>query len=205
MSFLDNYEDVATRIQRFWATHPTGKIHTSITDIDIKAGYVLVECRVYREFEDAEPSGIDFAFGNVATYNVQMKKWFVEDTVTSAIGRAVGLVLGADKRPTAQNMAQVEQVDSAIIKASANDYDPWAGTNITTTPIGDVLPVISQALTGNATDPTPRCTHGARVWKTGEKNGKKWAHYKCQEANRDNQCAPVWYVIGSDGKWKPQV
>jgi hypothetical protein len=206
MSFLDNYEDVATRIQRFWVTHPTGKIHTSITDIDIKAGYVLVECRVYREFEDSEPSGIDFAFGNVATYNVQMKKWFVEDTVTSAIGRAVGLVLGADKRPTAQNMAQVERVDPVIIKSAAEDaYDPWAGTNTTITPIGDVIPAIEEALTGNATDPTPRCNHGARVWKTGEKNGKVWAHYKCQEANRANQCPPIWYVVGSDGKWKPQV
>ena len=205
MSFLDNYEDVATRIQRFWATHPTGKIHTSITDIDIKAGYVLVECRVYREFEDAEPSGIDFAFGNVVTYNVQMKKWFVEDTVTSAIGRAVGLVLGADKRPTAQNMAQVEQVDPAIIKASADDYDPWSGIITTTASISQVFPGLVEAITGNATDPTPRCTHGARLWKTGEKNGKAWAHYKCQEANRANQCPPIWYVVGADGKWKPQA
>jgi len=204
MSFLDNYEDVATRIQRFWATHPTGKIHTSITDIDIKAGYVLVECRVYRKYTDTEPSGIDFAFGNVATYNVQMKKWFVEDTVTSAIGRAVGLVLGADKRPTAQNMAQVEQVDTTIVRLSADDYDPWTGMNAVK-PIADVLPAIAEALTGNATDPTPRCTHGARVWKTGEKNGKAWAHYKCQEANRANQCPPIWYVVGADGKWKPQV
>lgn len=201
MSFLDNYEDVATRIQRFWATHPTGKIHTAITDIDIKAGYVLVECRVYREFEDAEPSGIDFAFGNVATYNVQMKKWFVEDTVTSAIGRAVGLVLGADKRPTAQNMSQVERVDQSIVKSSADDYDPWTGVDT----VKAFIPGIIEHLEGTATDPTPRCVHGARVWKTGEKNGKKWAHYKCQEANRDNQCVPFWYVVGSDGKWKPQV
>jgi len=67
MSFLDNYEDVAARIQRFWKAHPAGKIHTAIIDVDLKAGYILVECRVYREFEDVEPSGIDYAFGNVAT------------------------------------------------------------------------------------------------------------------------------------------
>ena len=87
MAFLDNYEDVAARIARFWATYPSGKIHTHIIDVDVKAGYILIECRVYKEFEDAEPSGIDYAFGNVATYNAGMKKWFVEDTVTSAIGR----------------------------------------------------------------------------------------------------------------------
>lgn len=198
------YEDVAARIIRFWKAYPNGKIHTSIIDVDLKSGYILVECRVYKNYEDAEPSGIDFAFGNVATYNVQMKKWFVEDTVTSAIGRAIGLVLGSDKRPTAQNMAQVEQVDPAIIKASADDYDPWTGMNAIK-PIADVLPAITEVLAGKATDPTPRCTHGARVWKTGEKNGKAWAHYKCQEANRANQCAPIWYVVGSDGKWKPQI
>lgn len=190
MSFLENYEDVATRIQRFWATHPSGKIHTSITDIDLIAGYVLVECRVYREFEDHEPSGIDFAYGNVSTFNAGMKKWFVEDTVTSAIGRAVGLVLGTDKRPTAQNMAHVEPSEpKAVVWDAQEPEDPWA----------------TNATTHNTTDPTPRCDHGSRVWKTGEKNGKAWAHYKCQEANRENQCAPIWYVVGSDGKWKPQV
>jgi len=191
MSFLENYEDVATRIQRFWATHPSGKIHTSIIDIDLIAGYVLVECRVYKEFEDHEPSAIDFAYGNVATFNAGMKKWFVEDTVTSAIGRAVGLVLGTDKRPTAQNMAQVEQhaEPKAVAWDAQEPEDPWA----------------NNADAGNTTVPTPRCDHGARVWKVGKKkDGNEWGGYMCQEANRDNQCSPVWYVIGSDGKWKAQ-
>ncbi|TRZ84904.1 MAG: hypothetical protein D4R83_07675 [Streptomycetaceae bacterium] len=205
MSFLDNYEDIATRIQRFWATYPNGRIETNILDFNAEKGYVLIQCRVWRDIEDLNPAGTDIAFGNVSAYNIQMKRFFCEDTSTSAIGRAVGLVLGADKRPTAQNMAQVEQVDPAIIKASADDYDPWAGTNTTTTPISQVIPTIAEALTDNASDPTPRCTHGARVWKTGEKNGKAWAHYKCQEANRANQCPPIWYVVGADGKWKPQV
>ena len=204
MSFLDNYEDVATRIQRCWATYPNGRIETNILDFNAEKGYVLIQCRVWRDIDDLNPAGTDIAFGNVSAYNIQMKRFFCEDTSTSAIGRAVGLVLGTDKRPTAQNMAQVEQVDPAIIKASADDYDPWTGMNAVK-PIADVIPVIQEALTGNATDPTPRCTHGARVWKTGEKNSKVWAHYKCQEANRANQCAPIWYVVGADGKWKPQV
>lgn len=190
MSFLAGYEDVAARIQRFWATHPSGKIHTSIVDIDIKEGYILIECRVYKEFEDHEPSGIDFAYGNVANFNSTMKKWWVEDTVTSAIGRAVGLVLGTDKRPTAQNMAHVETSEpKAVVWDAQEPEDPWT----------------THTTTHNTTEPTPRCDHGSRVWKTGEKNGKAWAHYKCQEANRENQCAPIWYVVGSDGKWKPQV
>jgi hypothetical protein len=125
VSFLDNYEDVAARIQRFWATYPKGKIHTSIMDVNLEKGYVLVECRIYRNYEDQEPAGIDYAFGNVNTYNVQMKKWFIEDTCTSAIGRCAGLVLGTDKRPTVQNMQQVEQIDSHIVQDSAVAYDYW--------------------------------------------------------------------------------
>ena len=209
MSFLDNYEDVATRIQRFWATYPNGRIETNILEFNAEKGYVLIQCRVWRDIDDLHPAGTDIAFGNVATYNVQMKKFFCEDTSTSAIGRCIGLVLGSDKRPTAQNMAQVENIDSKIVAASADDYDPWTGMNAVK-PIGDVIPGIEEALLPNAIvvnplDPTPRCTHGARIWKMGEKNGKAWAHYKCQEANRANQCAPIWYVVGSDGKWKPQV
>ena len=67
MSFLDNYEDVAARIQRFWATYPNGKIHTAIKAIDIEKGFILIECQVFRNYEDQEPAGIDYAFGNVNT------------------------------------------------------------------------------------------------------------------------------------------
>lgn len=198
MSFLDNYEDVATRIQRFWATHPSGKIHTHIIDVDIIKGYILVECRVYREFEDREPSGIDFAFGNVATYNANMKKWFIEDTVTSAIGRAVGLVLGSDKRPTAQNMAQVEQVDVEIVKDTASDpIDLWA------TPLMEPMAEVVARL---GAEVLPSCKHGDMKFNTGNKNGKAWGGWFCDfhTDNKALKCPPQWADLGADGKWKVQ-
>ena len=215
MAFLDNYEDVAARIARFWATYPSGKIHTHIMDVDVKAGYILIECRVYKEFEDAEPSGIDYAFGNVATYNAGMKKWFVEDTVTSAIGRAVGLVLGAPQRPTAQNMAQVEQIDQSIVQASATDEDLWAtfpsyktaseAEQSGVASLGSSMDEIKTQLGGTMLAAAPRCPHGVMVWKTGEKNGRAWGGYMCTEKVRDRQCKPVFYTLASDGQWKPQV
>ena len=198
MSFLDNYEDVAARIQRFWATHPTGKIHTNIVDVDILKGYILVECRVYKEFEDTTPSGIDFAFGNVATYNANMKKWFIEDTVTSAIGRAVGLVLGSDKRPTAQNMAQVEQVDVSIVKDTADDpIDLWA------TPLVEPMAQVVAQIQG---EPQLRCKHGEMKFNSGKKNDKSWGGWFCDfhTDNKALKCAPQWADLGSDGKWQVQ-
>lgn len=210
MSFLDNYEDVAARIQRFWATYPTGKIHTSIVDVNLEKGYVLIECRVYKEFEDQEPSGIDFAFGNVNTYNVQMKKWFIEDTCTSAIGRCVGLVLGSDKRPTVQNMAQVEQIDSKIVQNSADDVvDLWA-THVQESGIptlGAAIETIKENLGGVQVAAAPMCAHGHMIWKEGtsSKNGKAWGGYMCVEKVKAKQCPPVWFTLASDGQWKPQV
>lgn len=48
------------------------------------------------------------------------------------------------------------------------------------------------------------CQHGDRVWRDGEKNGRAWGGWACP-ADKPNQCAMKWYVLGSDGQWKPQV
>jgi hypothetical protein len=221
VSFLDNYEDVAARIQRFWANYPDGKIHTSIMDVNLEKGYVLVECRIYRHYEDQEPAGIDYAFGNVATYNVQMKKWFIEDTCTSAIGRCAGLVLGTDKRPTVQNMQQVEQIDSHIVQDSAKDYDYWntkhgdvpsfqtreAAEAAGMPTLGTAIDEIKGTLGGVQVAAAPMCVHGHMIWKEGvsAKNNKGWGGYMCVEKVKTKQCAPAWYVLTSDGQWKPQV
>jgi len=214
MAFLDNYEDVATRIQRFWATYPNGRIESNILDFNAEKGYVLIQCRVWRDIEDPNPAGTDIAFGNVATYNIQMKKFFCEDTSTSAIGRCIGLVLGSDKRPTAQNMAQVENVDQAIVQASATDEDLWATFPSYKTAdeaeqsgvpsIGSSMQEIKTQLGGQLVQSAPMCRHGHMVFKTGDKNGRAWGGYMCTEKAKVNQCPPVWYTLGSDGQWKPQ-
>jgi len=214
MAFLDNYEDVATRIQRFWATYPNGRIESNILDFNAEKGYVLIQCRVWRDIEDPNPAGTDIAFGNVATYNIQMKKFFCEDTSTSAIGRCIGLVLGSDKRPTAQNMAQVENVDQAIVQASATDEDLWATFPSYKTAdeaeqsgvpsLGSSMAAIKTQLGGQLVQSAPMCRHGHMVFKTGDKNGRAWGGYMCTEKAKVNQCPPVWYTLGSDGQWKPQ-
>jgi hypothetical protein len=69
----------------------------------------LVKAEAYREYEDAVPSAVDYAFGNVATLTNNMKKWLIEDTVTSAYGRVIGLLTPSEGgRPTKQDMEKVE-------------------------------------------------------------------------------------------------
>ena len=220
MSFLDNYEDVAARIARLWATHPTARVQTNIVDFNAEKGYVLIQAQIFREYEDINPSATDYAFGNVATYNVNMKKFFVEDTVTSAIGRAIGLLLGADKRPTRQDMEKVETVSAKVANSTADDYDPWTqkfgevpsyktaeeAEQSGIPSLGSSMDEIAKQLGGELLPEAPQCSHGHRIFKTGDsKTGKPWGGWFCVERTKATQCSPLWYVLTSSGKWSPQV
>jgi hypothetical protein len=220
MSFLDNYEDVAARIARLWITHPTARVQTNIVDFNAEKGYVLIQAQIFREYEDVNPSATDYAFGNVATYNVNMKKFFVEDTVTSAIGRAIGLLLGADKRPTRQDMEKVETVSAKVANSTADDYDPWTkkfgdvpsyktaeeAEQSGIPSLGSSMDEIKKQLGGELVAEAPQCSHGHRIWKQAHEGApKNWGGYFCTERTKATQCAPNWYVLASDGKWKPQV
>jgi hypothetical protein len=218
--FLDNYEDVAARIKRFWETHPSGRIENNIIEFNAEKGFILVQTQIFKEYEDQKPSAIDYAFGNVATYNVQMKKFFVEDTVTSSIGRCIGLLLGTDKRPTRQDMEKVETISTTVAKSTADDYDPWskkfgdvpsyktaAEAEQSGIPsLGSSMDEIAKTLGGQLIEEAPQCIHGHRIWKQAHEGApKNWGGYFCTERTKATQCAPAWYVLASDGKWKPQV
>ena len=204
MSFLDNYEDVAARIRRLHETYPDNKVHTAIIEFNADKGYILVECRIYRHYEDQEPAGIDYAFGKVESYNVQMKRFFVEDTTTSAIGRCAGLVLGSQNRSTLQNMQQVETMPKEF--AEKPEVDLWA-TSISEdlVPAASAIEQIKSQLGGVQVAAAPICSHGHMIWRAGDKHGKAWGGYMCVEKTKAKQCAPRWFVLGSDGQWKPQV
>ena len=202
MGFLDNYEDVNSRIKRFRAEFPSGRLVAFIEDINLDKGTILVRAEAYREYEDAVPSAVDYAFGNVTTLPQNMKKWFIEDTFTSAYGRVIGLLTPSDfGRPTAQDM---EKVETALAEP-----DPWAtkaaAEGIPT--IATALAEIEKGLGGELPGEPPRCVHGTRVWAQGTsaKTGKDWAAWRCTQNNKNTQCDPIWQVLGSDGKWKNQL
>jgi hypothetical protein len=220
MSFLDNYEDVAARIARLWLTHPTARIQTNIVEFNAEKGYVLIQCQIFREYEDLYPSATDYAYGNVAKYNVQMARFYVEDTTTSAIGRCIGLLLGSDKRPTRQDMEKVDTVSAKVANSTADDYDPWTqkfgevpsyktaeeAEQSGIPSLGSSMDEIAKQLGGELLPEAPECSHGHRIFKTGEaKTGKAWGGWFCVEKTKATQCSPLWYVLASDGKWKPQV
>jgi hypothetical protein len=43
------------------------------------------------------------------------------------------------------------------------------------------------------------------IWKQAHEGApKNWGGYFCTERTKATQCTPRWYVLASDGKWKPQ-
>jgi len=202
--FLDGYETVNQKVIRLHATFPTNRIETSIIDWNPEKGYILIECRIYRHYEDEKPAAIDYAHGMVGAYNVQMKRWYVEDTVSSAIGRCASVVLGAETKPSLESMQQVETMPKAFV-----EDDPWAKPiwedGFTTAK--SAVEQIASELGGKLESEAPICSHGHMILKEGDspKTGKPYRGHVCPEKVKANQCKPIWYVLGSDGKWKEQI
>jgi hypothetical protein len=219
MGFLDGYEASLARLTRWNTTYPMGRIETRIVEFSAEKGYILVEAKAYRHYDDIVPAGTDFAYGFVSAYQPNMKRWFVEDTVTSAIMRVQQLVMGGAERSTREIMEQVEKTPATVANAE-KDYDYW------TTKFGDVpsyktaeevaeagtatlsssMDEIAKQLGGQLVPEAPKCDHGHRVWRESKPGAAKvWAGYFCSEREKANQCQPHWYVVGSSGKWSPQL
>jgi hypothetical protein len=218
MGFLDNYEASRERLERWLATYPNGRIETRIVEFSAEKGYVLVEARAYRE-NDMIPAGIDYAYGYQGAYQQNMKRWFVEDTVTSAIMRVQQLVMGGAERSTKEIMEQVETTPAKIANTDTT-YDYW------TTKHGDVpsyktaaeaeqsgipslgssMDEVAKQLGGQLVAEAPQCSHGHMIWKQSHDGAPKtWGGYFCTERTKATQCTPRWYVLRSTGKWEPQV
>ena len=200
--FLENYELANDSIKRFRDEYPSGRLIAIIEDVDLAAGWILIKAEAYREYEDHLPSAVDFAYGNVAFYPANMKKWFVEDTTTSALARVIKLLTPSAARPSREDMQKVE-----TLSPMPDTQDFWAtqpqSAGIPT--ISDAVATVAAGLGGAVVEGKPMCVHGARVWRTGEKNGRNWYNYGCTEKNRAKQCQPIWYDLGSDGTFRVQA
>ena len=214
---LEDYEDVAARVLRFQKMYPEGRIVTDVIQFNAEKGIVLVSAQVYRNASDTLPAGVDYAFGDASTFNTGMRKWYVEDTSSSAIGRALSLVLETQKKPTKQDMAKVvaaKVLKPPVQEVKADDQDYW------TTPVGQYNKVVDAPVTLDKAMETvasiigtaeaveaPSCKHGHMRWRDGEKNGRAWGGYQCAHMNAGgvkSDCPPVWYQLGTDNKWQPQ-
>jgi hypothetical protein len=186
---FDEYEDVNARIKRFRIAFPVGRIETDIVECDLDKGYVLIRARAYREHEDLVPAAVDYAFGHQAFYRENMKRWYIEDTSTSAIGRCISLLIPAEvSRATAQNMEQVE--NGPIVDVWATVTPAPEGSAIA---IGSAVEVLKAQLGSEITETIPGCEHGRMLWKEGvsAKTGNAYKGWVCPSKTKP-QCPPRW-------------
>ena len=196
MAFMDNYEGNKERTDRWIATYPQGRLETLIVEFNAEKGYVLVQAKAFRNQLETEPAGVDYAHGFLAAYPDKMKRWMIEDTCTSALMRVMALVMGGTEKATAEVMALVKT------ETPAADYDYW------TTKHGDVPSYKTRDEAEQVTEPQtqPSCSHGSMRWNQSKPDAPKaWAGYFCSEKIKEKQCKPAWYVLTSDGTFKPQV
>jgi len=201
MSFLDNYEDVNSRIARFRREFPSARMIATIEDMDLAAGWVLFKAEIYREYEDHVPSATGYAYGNVKTLQPHMARWFIEDCETSAYGRCIAALIPSDTRPTRQDMEKVETSKTVI-----PSDDLWATLTVKQTEtetgtqhVGNVLTLVQERILDEPPHPTPtpqppHCRHGEMLFKSGksQKTGNPYTGYTCKSTDRSDQCKPVW-------------
>jgi len=205
-AFMDGYEGNKERTDRWIATFPQGRLEAHIIEFNAEKGYVLVQAKAWRNQTEMDPAGIDYAYGYLAAYPDKMKRWMIEDTCTSALMRVMALVMGNTDKATKEVMA--------AIKTPAADYDYW------TTKHGDVPSYKTSAEAEQSgtpsfgssddsawsADATQSCVHGPMRWNQSKPDAPKpWAGYFCSEKIKEKQCRPNWYVMTSDGTFKPQV
>jgi hypothetical protein len=212
---LSNYEDVNSRIKRFQVAYPVGRIVTDVIQFNAEKGHILVSAQIYREHEDTLPSAVDYAFGDASTFNASMRKFYVEDTVTSAIGRALSLILETSNKSTQQDMARVRTTTTKEYIPVVNEDDAWTIKTVAMPISSEEAVATVKDIIGATTDKDiPNCLCGKqRILRTGTaKTGKQWAAWDCPfkasnyQVGQQKACEPdrVWLELNSNGQWQPQ-
>jgi hypothetical protein len=211
---LDDYEDVATLNKWFISNYPMGRSDLSVISHDPEKGYILIQATIWRDSKDAAPAVSNVAFGSKETYIPNMKKFYVEDTATSALGRAIILLKGSDKTATRDDMQKVESNPSfkEKLESRQNMYgkpgsksaqietilrDSFAADKKEPEPVawsvGDVVAEIGASIPNEP----PACQHGHILKEGISKGGKPYYGYVCKA----KECPPNWATLTANGKW----
>lgn len=219
--FLDDYETVETRLEKFWAKFPNGRTETKLLKFD--GGQYIVWSAIYRDIADSVPFATGLAEETVQGRGVNSTS-ALENAETSSLGRSLanGGFAAKGKRASAEEMSKVKakvDADNAIAEAKAKmaqtgkeyvpiakEDDPWTIREATpATTVDEAVSIVKDIIGATTKQDIPRCTkchdHKEMTWKTGVsgKTKKPWGNFSCYV------CKDVlWYEIGADGAWKPQ-
>jgi hypothetical protein len=212
---LEDYEDVATLNKWFIANFPMGRSDISVVSHDATNGYILIQATLWRDSTDDKPAASNLAFGSRETFMPNMKKWYVEDTASSALGRAIILLKGSNKTATKDDMKRVETSEpnqyekklqerrygapgtksaaiedalraSFAVENKADDPQQWS--------LGEAVDAIGKS----TPNPPPECEHGMILKQGVSKGGKPYYGYVCKGSNKDHA---IWAKMTANGNW----
>ena len=199
---LEEYTTVRERVIEFWNRNPNGRIETEILEWSDKR--FIVAARLYRNVEDTKPFSTGLAHEAITDRGVN-KDFALENGATSAIGIAcananIGIEKHKASREEMKKVAPNHPALQAVPDPVPVDVDYWNTSFKEQAVIAEIV---------NTQLDTPLCVHGAMLWQTGisAKNGKEGGRMTCQSKGQTggmDPCPPIWYNIGSNGKWEPQ-
>ena len=213
---LADYETVEVRLEKFIKDYPDFRIATEL-EVCEKDRYV-VKAYLYKTAADPVAWTTGYAEEKVSDRGVNSTS-ALENCETSALGRELSAAgyAAKGKRPSREEMSKVvasKPVKPAVADVKPDDQDYW------TTPVGQyrgvvdapqtlekALDLVQDILGTPEAQEAPQCKHGHMRWREGEKNGRAWGGYQCAHMNAGgvkSDCPPIWYQLGSDGKWAPQ-
>jgi len=209
---LEDYEDVATLNKWFIANFPNGRSDISVISHDPEKGYILVQATLWRDANDPSPAVSNIAFGSRETYMPNMKKWYVEDTASSSLGRAIIILKGSNKTATKDSMENVkaDQSFKEKLEARQNMYGkPGSKSAQIETILRDSFeadkpaPVawsvgeVVDAIGSSIPNEPPACEHGHILKEGISEGGKPYRGYVCKA----KQCDAKWAKLTANGKW----
>jgi hypothetical protein len=210
---LEDYEDVATLNKWFIQNFPLGRSDISVISHDPKEGYILVQATLWRDSKDTAPAVSNIAFGSRETYMPNMKKWYVEDTASSSLGRAIIILKGSNKTATRDDMKKVDVEPNQYEKKLAERrYSPpatrsaavedalrasFAVENKEVDPQQWTVSEVVDQIGASTPNEPPACQHGHILKQGVSKGGKPYYGYVCKA----KQCEPKWAKITANGKW----
>jgi hypothetical protein len=204
------------RLEKFIKDYPNFRIATELESF--QSNRYIVKAYLYKDINDGVSWATGYAEETISERGVNSTS-ALENCETSAIGRALANAgyAAKGKRPSREEMNKVvavKPVKPPVQEVKPDDQDYW------TTPVGEYKGVVDAPVTLDKAMQTvtaimgtaeaaesPSCKHGAMRWRDGEKNGRAWGGYQCAYMNAGgvkSDCPPVWYQLGSDGKWQPQ-
>ena len=210
---LADYETVETRLEKWHAQFPDGRIETELVEAS-NTRYIIV-CRLFKTEADPKPCSSGIASETISDRGVNATS-ALENCETSAIGRALANAgfAAKGKRASREEMVKVvndepksfqEKLDSkqniygksgrsaAIETALRSSFEADKDVAPVAWTVGDVVSEIGASIPNEP----PACEHGHILKEGISKGGKPYRGYVCKA----KQCEPKWAKLTANGKW----